>query len=56
MDPVTKQEVTFNALLAIDADPIDFLSGALDCAISARVFKAGYELAENSVKGPFQRV
>ncbi|MFQ5693104.1 MAG: molybdopterin dinucleotide binding domain-containing protein, partial [Nitrospinota bacterium] len=39
-DTVTKQEVNFNALLAIDEDHIDFLSGALDCAISARVYKA----------------
>ena len=33
-------EVNFNALLTIDAEHIDFLSGALDCCISARVFKA----------------
>lgn len=32
-------EVNFNALLAIDEDHIDFLSGALDCCISARVSK-----------------
>ena len=40
VDPATRQEVNFNALLTIDEDHIDFLSGALDCAISARVFKA----------------
>ncbi len=40
VDPGTRQEVNFNALLTIDEDHIDFLSGALDCAISARVFKA----------------
>jgi anaerobic selenocysteine-containing dehydrogenase len=33
-------EVNFNALLAIDEDHIDFLSGALDCCISARVLPA----------------
>lgn len=40
VDTATRQEVNFNALLTIDEDHIDFLSGALDCAISARVFKA----------------
>jgi anaerobic selenocysteine-containing dehydrogenase len=34
-------EVNFNALLTIDAPHIDFLSGALDCCISARVYRAG---------------
>jgi anaerobic selenocysteine-containing dehydrogenase len=34
-------EVNFNALLTIDAEHVDFLSGALDCCISARVYKAG---------------
>jgi anaerobic selenocysteine-containing dehydrogenase len=32
-------EVNFNALLAIDAEHIDFVSGALDCCISARVYR-----------------
>lgn len=40
VDATTRQEVNFNALLAIDEDHIDFVSGALDCAISARVIKA----------------
>ena len=40
MDPITQEEVNFNALLAIDEDHIDFVSGALDSVISARVFKA----------------
>jgi len=34
-------EVNFNALLAIDEDHIDFLSGALDCVISANVESNG---------------
>ncbi len=34
-------EVNFNALLAIDEDHIDFLSGALDSVISARVYSNG---------------
>ncbi len=34
-----QDEVNFNALLAIDEEHIDFLSGALDCCISAQVFK-----------------
>ncbi|MGH2555733.1 MAG: molybdopterin-dependent oxidoreductase [Actinomycetota bacterium] len=33
-------EVNFNSLLSIDAEHIDFISGALDCCISARVYKA----------------
>ena len=33
-------EVNFNSLLTIDKEHIDFVSGALDCCISARVFKA----------------
>jgi hypothetical protein len=33
--------VNFNALLSIDAEHIDFVSGALDCCISARIYKAG---------------
>ena len=40
MDPVTRQEVNFNALLTVDEDHIDFLNGALESAVSARVFKA----------------
>jgi anaerobic selenocysteine-containing dehydrogenase len=32
-------EVNFNALLTIDAEHIDFVSGTLDCCISARVYK-----------------
>ena len=40
VDATTRQEVNFNALLAIDEDHIDFVSGAIDCAISARVIKA----------------
>lgn len=32
-------EVNFNALLAIDEEHIDFLSGALDCCLSGRVLK-----------------
>tara|TARA_B100001971_G_C17755297_1_gene317475 strand:+ start:41 stop:166 length:126 start_codon:yes stop_codon:yes gene_type:complete len=40
MDPVSRQEVNFNALLAIDEDHIDFVSGALDAHVAARVFKA----------------
>lgn len=40
VDATTRQEMNFNALLAIDEDHIDFVSGALDCAISARVIKA----------------
>ncbi|MFQ5914859.1 MAG: molybdopterin dinucleotide binding domain-containing protein, partial [Nitrospinota bacterium] len=40
VDTATKQEVNFNALLAIDENHIDFVSGALDCAISAQVFKS----------------
>ena len=40
MDPVSRQEVNFNALLATDEDHIDFVSGALDAAPAARVFKA----------------
>ncbi|MFQ5915090.1 MAG: molybdopterin dinucleotide binding domain-containing protein, partial [Nitrospinota bacterium] len=39
-DTATRQEVNFNALLAIDEDHIDFVNGALDAAISARVLKA----------------
>ena len=38
-DSTTREEVNFNALLAIDEDHIDFLSGALDSTVSARVFK-----------------
>jgi molybdopterin-containing oxidoreductase family molybdopterin binding subunit len=34
-------EVNFNALLAIDEAHIDFLSGALDSCISARVYREG---------------
>ena len=41
VDPATKQEVDFNALLAIDEDHIDFINGALDSVIAARVFKDG---------------
>jgi len=33
-------EVNFNSLLSIDAEHIDFVSGALDCCISARVYRA----------------
>ena len=40
MDPATNQEVNFNALLAIDEDHIDFVTGALDSAVPARAFKA----------------
>ncbi len=40
MDPAGRQEVNFNALLAIDEDHIDFVSGALDAHVAARVFKA----------------
>lgn len=40
MNPVTREEVNFNALLAIDERHIDFVNGALDSAVSARVFKA----------------
>ena len=32
-------EVNFNSLLTIDKEHIDFVSGALDCCISARVYK-----------------
>jgi len=39
-DGANGDEVNFNALLAIDEAHIDFVSGALDCCISARVFKA----------------
>jgi anaerobic selenocysteine-containing dehydrogenase len=35
-----RDEVNFNALLSIDEDHIDFVSGALDSCISARVYKA----------------
>jgi anaerobic selenocysteine-containing dehydrogenase len=35
-----RDEVNFNALLAIDEDHIDFVSGALDSCLSARVYKA----------------
>ena len=35
-----RDEVNFNALLAIDEEHIDFVSGALDCCISATVAKA----------------
>jgi hypothetical protein len=34
-----RDEVNFNALLSIDEDHIDFVSGALDSCISARVYK-----------------
>jgi anaerobic selenocysteine-containing dehydrogenase len=34
-----RDEVNFNSLLAVDEEHIDFLSGALDCCISARVYK-----------------
>ena len=40
VDTTTRQEVNFNALLTIDEDHIDFVNGALDSVISARVFKA----------------
>ncbi len=40
MDPATRQEVNFNALLTVDEDHIDFLNGALESAVSARIFKA----------------
>ncbi len=38
-DSTTREEVNFNALLAIDEDHIDFLNGALDSTVSARIFK-----------------
>jgi anaerobic selenocysteine-containing dehydrogenase len=34
-----RDEVNFNALLSIDEDHIDFVSGALDSCISARVYR-----------------
>ena len=39
--PWAPPEVNFNALLTIDADHIDFMSGRADCCISARVVQDG---------------
>ncbi|MFN8233138.1 MAG: molybdopterin dinucleotide binding domain-containing protein [Actinomycetota bacterium] len=42
------EEVNFNALLPIDEDHIDFVSGALDSCISVRVDKVSAEEIERS--------
>jgi molybdopterin-containing oxidoreductase family molybdopterin binding subunit len=46
-----RDEVNFNALLSIDEDHIDFVSGALDSCLSARVYKDDNATGDGNARG-----